>query len=85
MKTTKQLVLGAITALVLCGCTTTQHTSQKWEYRVVGGYTKPGVGGGPMLEPQLESAGGEGWEAVSWAQAGDSPPYYRVLLKRSKR
>jgi hypothetical protein len=85
MKMTRHSVLAAVAALAFCGCATTQQTSQKWEYRIAGGYIKPGIVGASMLEPQLESAGGEGWEAVSWGQEGGSPPYYRVLLKRTKQ
>ena len=85
MKTTKQLVLVAVVALALCGCAIPQRSSEKWEYRVLSGYTKPRVGPATLQEA-LKDAGDEGWEAVSWTQVGDNnPPYFNVLLKRTRR
>lgn len=78
-------VIMLLVALWVSGCATSQNQlSSLWEYRVLSGYTKPGVGRA-TLEEALKSAGDEGWEAVSWTQAGDSPPYFNVLLKRAKR
>ena len=109
MKTTKQLVLVAVVALALCGCAIPQRSIEKWEYRVLSGYTKPRVGpatnqfwpdptreapsgytkprvGPATLQEALKDAGDEGWEAVSWTQVGDNnPPYFNVLLKRTRR
>ena len=85
MKTTRRLVFAALVAsALLSGCATSPHSNSAFEYRVVKGYTSPGISGRPILEPLLESAGAEGWEAVSWTQGGDSPPYFTVLLKRHK-
>jgi hypothetical protein len=82
----KSLLLGALLVVVVSvsiGAALNSGSPTKWQYKVVGGYLKPGVGGGNDLEPQLRSAGEEGWEAVSWASTnGNNPPYMRVLLKR---
>ena len=84
MKTTKQLALVSTLAFALVGCATPQRSPSQWEYRVVSGYTKPGFREA-QLQATLKSAGDEGWEAVSWTRAGDSQPYFNVLLKRTKR
>ena len=87
--TIRGIILGALlSGIVLCSIgAVTRGSRPAWEYRVLGGYTQQlnAPPGASLLDPLLKTAGEEGWEAVSWAQAGESPPYYRVLLKRAKQ
>lgn len=85
MKSIARFVLCALLPIMLLpGCATSGRSNSVFEYRIVKGYTIP-VAGRPLLEPLLESAGADGWEAVSWSQDQGSPPYFFVLLKRHKR
>ena len=85
MNAIRKVLVGALIAsAVLSGCATAPHAQTTFDYRIIKGYMSPAPKGRPELEPLLESAGAEGWEAVSWTQPGDSPPYFIVLLKRPK-
>jgi hypothetical protein len=73
-----------VTSALLSGCATAPHAQSTFEYRIIKGYTGSDLRGRPGLEPLLESAGAEGWEAVSWTQSGEGSTHFTVLLKRPK-
>ena len=81
------MIFGALLGgLILFSIGAAEDRRERWQYRILGGYTQNlnAPNNGNLLPPLLETAGNEGWEAVSWAQDGSSPPYFRVLLKRAK-
>ena len=82
------IILSALlSSIILCSIgAATKGSRPAWEYRVLGGYAQQlnAPNGASLLDPLLKTAGEDGWEAVSWTQASDNPPFYRVLLKRAK-
>jgi hypothetical protein len=64
-------------ALVFAGCTTTRP-STAWDYKIIRGGLSRNAMAAP-LEPQLQQAGGEGWEVVS--SGGDSTTGFVILRK----
>jgi hypothetical protein len=83
----RSMVLGLLLGgLILFSIGATTNKRETWEYHVLSGYTQNlnSPNNGNFLPSLLETAGNEGWEAVSWTQDGSSPPFFRVLLKRAK-
>jgi hypothetical protein len=64
-------------ALVFAGCTTTRP-STTWDYKIIRGGLSRNAMAAP-LEPQLQQAGGEGWEVVS--SGGDGTTGFVILRK----